>query len=212
MLKEKIWIALLGVSVILIFWAGYSSRFPGDVPIALFVQRIASPTPEWANWITATAKFPWNVVILCVTVLVSWRLAGWRAAVLALACFAGMWVVGKGLGSVVARPRPSPDLIHVAKKLSGYSFPSGFALTYASTIGFLAVLFGQQTSGFLRAAAIVVCGVLLAIGWAARVALGAHWPSDVILSYLIALLWACFLVRFLNRGTAVAGGNNTERR
>jgi membrane-associated phospholipid phosphatase len=207
MLKEKIWIALLAVSVILVIWAGYASHFPGDVSIALFVQGITSPAPEWAKWITTTAKFPWNFVILCITVLLSWRLAGWRAALLALACFAGMWVVGKGLGPLVARLRPSPDLIHVAKKLSGYSFPSGFALTYASTIGFLAVLFGQQTSGFLRAAAIAVCSALLAIGWAARVALGAHWPSDVLLSYLIGLLWACFLVRFLNGGTAVAGGN-----
>jgi len=48
-----------------------------------------------------------------------------------------MWVLGKWLGPWVARPRPSPDLVYVAEKLSGYSFPSLFALTYASTIRFL---------------------------------------------------------------------------
>jgi membrane-associated phospholipid phosphatase len=38
---------------------------------------------------------------------------------------------------------------------------------------------------------------LLLVGFAARIALGAHWPSDVILSYLIGLLWAGLLIRFV---------------
>jgi membrane-associated phospholipid phosphatase len=108
-----------------------------------------------------------------------------------------MWVLGKWLGPWVARPRPSPDLVHVAEKLSGYSFPSLFALTYASTIGFLALLFARKTSGTLRAAVLLACGVLLLMGWVARIDLGAHWPSDVILSYLIGLLWSGLLVCFV---------------
>jgi len=96
---------------------------------------------------------------------------------------------------LVARPRPSPDLVRVAEKLSGYSFPSIFALTYASTIGFLVVLFARKAAGELRITAIVICCVFLLIGWAARIALGAHWPSDVILSYLIGFLWAYLLIR-----------------
>jgi membrane-associated phospholipid phosphatase len=35
------------------------------------------------------------------------------------------------------------------------------------------------------------------MGWTARIALGAHWPSDVLLSCLIALLWGAFLIRFV---------------
>jgi membrane-associated phospholipid phosphatase len=115
----------------------------------------------------------------------------------ALASFAGMWVIGMWLGPLVARPRPSPDLVNVAEKLSGYSFPSIFGLTYASTIGFLAVLFNRKASGVLRITVVIVCCVLLLIGWAGRIVLGAHWASDVILSYLIGLLWAYFLIRFV---------------
>jgi membrane-associated phospholipid phosphatase len=85
----------------------------------------------------------------------------------------------------------------VAEKLSGYSFPSIFGLTYASTIGFLAALFTRKASGVLRIAVIIVCGLLLLFGFAARIALGAHWPSDVMLSYLIGLLWAALLIRFV---------------
>jgi membrane-associated phospholipid phosphatase len=132
-----------------------------------------------------------------ITVALSWIIAGWRAALLSLVSFGGMWVLGKFLGPAVARPRPSPELVNVAKQLSGYSFPSLFALTYASTVGFLAALFALKTSGVFRMIVLSLCGILLFVGWIARVALGAHWPSDVGVSYLIALVWATLLIRFL---------------
>ena len=128
-------------------------------------------------------------------VVVSWRVFGWRASLLAVASFAGMWIIGKVLGPIVARPRPSPELVQVVTKLSGYSFPSIFALVYASTVGFLGVLFAARSKGSWRIIIPILCGVLLLLGWAGRLSLGAHWPSDVILSYLIGLLWADLLVR-----------------
>jgi membrane-associated phospholipid phosphatase len=180
----------------LLIGARYLPHFPGDVAVTRFVQWITPASTGWAQLISSTAKFPWNLVLLALTLGLSWKLTWWRAAVLALASFAGMCVLGMWLGPLVARPRPSPNLVHVAEKLSGYSFPSIFGLTYASTIGFLVVLFARKGSGALRMTAVVVCGVLLLIGWAARIALGVHWPSDVILSYLIGFLWAYFLIRF----------------
>jgi len=196
-LKEKAWMALCVLTVLLIIGARYSPYFPSDVAVARFVQWITSASTAWAQWISSTAKFPWNLFLLAITAGLSWKLAGWRAAVLALASFAGMWVLGMWLGPLVARPRPSPNLVHVAEKLSGYSFPSIFGLSYASTIGFLAVLFTRKASGALRIIAIVICCLLLLAGWAARISLGAHWPSDVILSYLIGMLWAALLIRFV---------------
>jgi membrane-associated phospholipid phosphatase len=196
-LKEKAWIALFALAVVLTIGARYSAYFPGDVAVARFVQWITPASTGWAQLISSIAKSPWNLALLAVTVGISWWLAGWRAALLALASFAGMWVLGKWLGPLVARPRPLPNLVQVAEKLSGYSFPSIFALTYASTIGFLVVLFARRASGALRMSAVIICCLLLLIGWAARIALGAHWPSDVILSYLIGLLWAALLIRFV---------------
>jgi membrane-associated phospholipid phosphatase len=196
-LKEKVWMALAAVSALLIIAVGYWPYFPGDVGAARLVQSIAPASIGWAKWISSTAKSPWDLILLAVTVGISWKLAGWRAALLALASFAGMWVLGKWLGPLPARPRPSPDLVHVAQKLSGYSFPSVFALTYASTIGFLAILFVHKGSGMLRTGVVVASCVLMLMGGAGRIVLGAHWPSDLGLSYLIGLLWACLLVRFV---------------
>lgn len=195
-LKGKAWIAVFVLTALVVIGARYLPYFPGDVAMTRFVQWIAPASTGWAQWISSTAKFPWNLILLSLTVGLSWKLARWRGALLALASFGGMWVLGIWLGPLVARPRPMPDLVRVAEKLSGYSFPSIFGLTYASTIGFIAVLFVRKASGPLRLSVVLICCVFLLIGWAARVALGAHWPSDVILSYLIGFLWAALLMRF----------------
>ena len=67
-------------------------------------------------------------------------LAGWRGAVLALVSLTGMLTLGAGLSPVVARPRPSPELVRVFRPFSGYGFPSLSALWFAGTFGFLAIL------------------------------------------------------------------------
>ncbi len=109
-----------------------------------------------------------------------------------------MWVIGALLGPIIARPWPSSELVHVFRPLTGSSFPSLFALRYAATFGFLAVLDREKTFGALRTVVLIGCGAFLIIGWVARVALGAHWPSDVIISYYLGLLWAAFLIRFVH--------------
>ena len=195
--NEKAWIAVFALAVLLTLAAGHWAYFPTDVSVTRFVQWLTPESTGWAQWVSSTAKFPWSLVLLAVTVGISWRLAGWRAALLAVGSFVGMWAVGKWLGPMIARPRPSPDLVRVTEKLSGYSFPSIFALNYASTVGFIAVLFARKTSGTLRAWVVLTCCVLLVAGWAARIVLAAHWPSDVALSYLIGLLWAALLIRFV---------------
>ena len=108
-----------------------------------------------------------------------------------------MWVLGVVLSPAIGRPRPSPELVRVFRPLTGYSFPSLFALRYAATFGFLAVLALAKGSGPLRSALLVACVALLMLGFVARVALAAHWPSDVIISYYLGLLWAAFLIRFV---------------
>lgn len=193
--KEKAWIVLLVLALSFTVAARHWAYFPWDVALTRFVQSLAPASMGWAQWLSSTAKPPWSILLLVATIGVSWTVFEWRTALLATASFGGMWVVGKWLGPVIARPRPSPSLVHVAEHLSGYSFPSIFALTYASTVGFLAVLFAVKASGAPRTAALIVCCVLLLAGSAARIALGAHWPSDVGLSYLIGFLWAALLIR-----------------
>ncbi len=194
--KKKMWIPLFAVWVLLTIGARYWPYFPCDVPLTRLVQSASPANMGWAESLSLTAKFPWSLILLAVSVGLAWRLAGWRSAALAVVAFVGMWVLGKWLGPLIARPRPPSDLVYVPERLSGYSYPSIFALVYASTVGFLAMLFCVKASGAHRIIPVFICSVVLLVGGAARVALGAHWPSDVLLSYLVSLLWSCFLIRF----------------
>ncbi len=195
-LNYGLWIGLFIIAVLATLALKYYAYFPGDVALEKWVQSLVPPNLNWAIEISRTAEFPWILFILAFIFALSWTLAGWRAAVLSMLSLVGMWLLGAVLGPVIARPRPSPELVRVFRPLTGYSCPSLFALRYAATFGFLAVLAAMKSSGVLHTVLLTVCGALLILGFVARVALAAHWPSDVIISYYLGLLWAAFLIRF----------------
>ncbi len=192
-----LWIGLFIIATILTVAAHYLPYFPGDVAVERWVQSWVPANLHWAEGVSRTAESPAIFLVLALIFALSWIEAGWRAALLSILSLAGMWVLGALLDPVIARPRPSPELVHVWRTLTGSSFPSLFALRYAATFGFLAFLTAVKTSGVSRRFLLTLCGALLLLGFVARVALGAHWPSDVIISYLIGFLWASLLVRFI---------------
>jgi membrane-associated phospholipid phosphatase len=192
-----LWTGLWFIAASLILAAHYFPYFPGDVTVARWVQSLVPRDLSWAQVISRVVDFPWIFLIAALIFALSWALAGWRAAVLSIVSLAGMLALGYWLSPVVARPRPSPELVRVFRPLTGYSFPSLFALRYAATFGFLAVLAAVRSSGARRTALLIACGAFLILGFVARVALGAHWPSDLLLSYLIGFLWVAFLIRFV---------------
>jgi membrane-associated phospholipid phosphatase len=193
------WIARFIIAILVILAAlamKYYAYFPGDVAVERWVQSLAPTDLDWATGVSRTAEFPWVLLILALVLALSWVLGGWRAALLSILSLLGMWVLGPWLGPVIARPRPSPELVRIWRPLTGSGFPSLFALRYAATFGFLAILGARKSCGGVRTVLLTGCGALLLLGFVARVALGAHWPSDVALSYLIGLLWASLLVHF----------------
>ena len=194
--KSTAWIALFVIAVLLVLAAKYYAYFPGDVAAEKWVQSLVPQNLNWAVGVSHTAEFPWVFLILALVFALSWALVGWRAALISVLSFGGMLALGYWLGPVIARPRPSPELVHVYRPLSGYSFPSLFALRYAATFGFLAVLAAWKSSGGVRWTLLILCSGILILGWFARVALATHWPSDVIISYYLGFLWAAFLLRF----------------
>jgi membrane-associated phospholipid phosphatase len=179
------WIVLFVIAFLAVLAAKYYAYFPGDVAVTKYVQSLFGQNLKWAEIISDTAKSPWIFLILAAVFVISWKLAGWRTAFISILSFMVMLVLGNWLGPFVARPWPSPELVNVLKPLSGYSFPFLFALRYAATFGFLAILALKKSHGLLRMYLSIVCITLLIAGFFARVALAAHWPSDVLISYII---------------------------
>ena len=133
-------LGLIVIAAVVSLAAKYFAFFPGDVAVARWVQSLVPPNLNWAAGVSRTAEFPWLLLILALIFTLSWALAGWRAALLSVLSLAGMWVLGNWLGPAIARPRPSPEMVHVFRPFTGSSFPSLFALRYAATFGFLGIL------------------------------------------------------------------------
>jgi membrane-associated phospholipid phosphatase len=191
-------VGLVLLAALLSASAAFLPSFPGDVGVARFIQSFAPQQKNWALWLTSTARAPKSYVLLGIVFILAWVISGWRAAFLAVASFVGMSFLGQLINPLIARPRPSPRLIHVVGSLSGYSFPSTFALVYASTVGFLAAVAAIKSKQrqAVRAILFLCCIILLIIGGVARVSLGAHWPSDILLSYFIVFVWIYLILRF----------------
>lgn len=100
---------------------------------------------------------------------------------------------------MAAQPRPSPQLIRVMGHPKGYAFPSIFALVYVGTFGYLGAVAAAQRKGALRVIIVSAAAALLTVGAIARIDLGAHWPSDLWIAYLIGLFWIVLLLPFALR-------------
>lgn len=201
MYKNKIfWIGSLALIVVLLVGGSQLGNFPGDVAVTKTVQLITPNSEGWAKWITSTAKMPLRLILLGITLVLSWVLSGWAASILSMISFALSFAVGDFiLKPLIARPRPDADLVNVVGSPSGFSMPSTFAIIYASTLGFVLILalISKKQSPALRLLIGAISGLLLLVGGLARVTLGAHWPSDVIVGYLIAGMWALFLIEII---------------
>jgi membrane-associated phospholipid phosphatase len=106
----------------------------------------------------------------------------WDAADLLLVSVA-VWVVNPVLKSAVGRPRP--DVVDLPSGLSGWSFPAGHAANTMVLV--LALLLVWHVSGRrLRGAAVAGTAFVLLTAYA-QVALGRHYPSDLLAGWLLSL-------------------------
>lgn len=195
---DQVLILLAVAAVVLVAAAAGVRCWPGDVAFTRFVQGL-SPDAAWAETVTKSASPPWSFGLAALAAGIVWWLAGWRAAIVVALAFGSLWWIGDWVKPLIGRPRPSPSLVGVTGSPRGYSFPSTFALIYAATVGAVALVsaFWSRKRG---QGAIVAAGVaLLAVGGLARIALGAHWPSDILVSYLVGLVWTAVLLRLVAR-------------
>jgi undecaprenyl-diphosphatase len=88
-------------------------------------------------------------------------------------------------------PRERPQMIEGgAAALSAHSFPSGHAMLSLTTYGLLTFFLWRATRSWLDrlAGLALLVGVVLAVG-AARLRLGAHYPTDVLAGWAVGLAW-----------------------
>jgi undecaprenyl-diphosphatase len=168
-----------------------------DAPILMWFRdsgdagRLAGP--EWIidfwlslTWLGNTTP---RIVVAVLTILGLFLLHRWRTALFIA------WVLTSGITLSTALKywlaRPRPQLVSHFDQFSSMSYPSGHA--FNSTLFYLVI--ALVIAPLLKMPSVRYClyvlvfTLSLAIG-ISRIALGVHWPSDVLAGWIIASTWA----------------------
>lgn len=128
----------------------------------------------------------WQVALGLVVLWLLWRRL-WRLAAFVAVTGIGSSLLNTAVKAAVNRPRPLVD--HPLVHPPGASFPSGHAQAAVTGYAVLLLVFLPVLSPRWRRPAVAVSAVMvLAIGFS-RVALAAHFVSDVVAGFVLGAAW-----------------------
>ena len=171
-----------------------------DPPIRDALLRYESWNALW-DGISQAANFPMIGIAVGLVVYLWWKHRR-REAVLVAITLALVTAGSEGVKQLVHRPRPPGSNVNVAGVV--YSFPSGHELEAVCILGILAVLVWRSRAPRPVAVAVAIL-VAIFCAWVgiARIAINAHWPSDVLaglLGGIGVLALVILLTRHQDRG------------
>src|SRR6478735_5940280 len=151
--------------------------FPFDQPLLDAGGGLGQYMAAW-NGLSDSANFP---LIAIGVGIVAWLL--WTRqrleAVLVILVLAAVTAGSEAVKQTVARPRPpgfDSSVIGVV-----YSYPSGHVLEAVTIYGIISILVWRSSlPRIVRILVPVVFAIIVALVGVARVAVGAHYPSDVL--------------------------------
>jgi len=181
---------LLSGALMVSIIARYTQFFPGDMGITAALQKQRHP---WIRrFMIAISEIGFPTLSIPLTIGVAGIFLGLRSRLEAI--FILLTTSSNLLNALVKRlikrPRPTKELVTVARVINEPSFPSGHVMHYTNFFGLLIYLLATNwRSGRLRNILIAICTALIVFIGPSRVYLGAHWPSDVMAGYIYGGLW-----------------------
>jgi membrane-associated phospholipid phosphatase len=135
----------------------------------------------------------WMVVTVCAASLILYLTSYKREAIFALSVFIadGINVV---LKLIINRSRP--EEVDIFPKFQQGSFPSGHVVHYVVFFGFIlaVMLVNSRIPLPLRWGIGLLCVVLVAGVSVARIHLGTHWPTDILVAYIIGFMMLAVVI------------------
>ncbi len=199
-------LVLATMALVPLAFAAHTIRyFDWDLAISHAVQGITVPGFDGLMLLIGAPGYPPQVYLLVVVILAAlWRARlKWETVCEAFA-IVGIGVVGLAVKIAVDRPRPDPNLIHVATPgLDGgkLSFTAGHVESYVAILGFLFFLaYISRDHSPWRTLELIVFGLMIALIGLARIYSGEHWPSDVLGGYLLGAIWLALTIRLYEWG------------
>jgi undecaprenyl-diphosphatase len=165
---------------------------PFDLPVERFIQRVPwgpqTQVMELINWLAGYLQIVLGVLVVVGLALLD-RRAGWLMTIGSVAS-----VMDNFVKLLFERHRPTTALVHVLDQASGYSYPSGHAVFFTWLAFMLAFWLAPMVRPRLRPLLWVGAAYLVVTVCLARVWAGAHWPSDVLGGFLLAMAWSSFVL------------------
>jgi undecaprenyl-diphosphatase len=175
---------------------------PGDLFLSRFVQELPVPGGVVGALLSNADRAVW--LILATALTVTLLLRSWLSALfIFLASFTSV-LLGVALKLIVARPRPSAELVQVYDTSQSYSFPSITAFFSVVLLGVVVhLIWRRQPLRPTLAIALVGSLVLVLVMGLSRVYVGEHWPSDVLGGWLFGAAGLLTLMKI--RWAAIRG-------
>lgn len=170
---------------VLIYLALEFENLPGELQITTWLQ---SWNPIWLEETMEAISAPGarmvGVFIVGLTAAFLYLKGLRKEAGLIVVTTASASIITNVIKLIIARPRPTLDMLEIYHEYPNYSFPSGHVMTYVVFLATLAVIVTWN----MRPCAVrrLILGSLvfgmISVG-VSRVYLGAHFPSDVLAGY-----------------------------
>lgn len=187
---------------IILAWQAYiTPYFPLDLIFSKWVQSLKiGPIVPIFNYLDLLGFYPkvqiWIGTLILILFLLKKRLESIFFLFIALVDS----ILFFSLSSLIHRPRPSPDLIHVTWQIKAGSFPSGHVLMYTLLFGFMIyIIKNQMRPGIAKLFLTLLCLLIILSTGFARIFSGQHWPSDILGGYLLASITLYLIVRLYER-------------
>ena len=187
-------VVLLAALALAVIVRRHPGPLPGDVGVALALQRFLLPHQWLASLIDGVSAINWPVpsaIVMAGVVGLLVALRRWLAAGMALLTSALADASSYITNEIVRRPRPSDHDLHILRVIKNYySFPSGHVIHAVAFFGFVLFLTWQtrRPAPLLWPVRAVLIALIVLMG-PSRVLEGEHWPSDVLGGLLYGAFW-----------------------
>lgn len=161
-----------------------------DVGATSALQRVR--VPGYVGLMVAVSVVGYPPTVFAVIPTIAIAVARWlgRASGLFLVAVAAVqYGINQVIKTLIARPRPTSELVEILQDAPGYSFPSGhvmFFTTFFGAVGYL--IYTRAPASPLRRLSLAILALLVILVGPSRIVLGAHWLSDVVAAYAVSLL------------------------
>lgn len=178
--------AVLTVLVV-VGWAPLTERDADAVDSATSFTRAHAGYRDWMRGLTEAMQSEWTL-LYGAGVAVAAAVRRWYAEALWLVLVVGLGALTwPALKQLVDRDRPS--VADPIQPFTGLSYPSGHASSAAILAGAVLVVVWPHLGAPGRAAATTLAvAVAVASAWS-RLALGGHYPSDLLAGFLLGVGW-----------------------